>query len=64
MEDTQKTDKYDLSFIIPCYNAEKYIARSIDSVVNHPHNSFKIEIIVVNDGSTDNNRAFRRAELF
>ena len=54
MEDIQKADKYDLSFIIPCYNAEKYIARSIDSVVKHPHNSFKIEMIIVNDGSTDN----------
>lgn len=45
--------KVDLSIIIPCYNAEKYIARSLDSIVLEPQKKIKIEIIVVNDGSTD-----------
>ena len=57
MQDIQKVDQFDLSFIIPCYNAEKYIARSIDSIVKHTHNSFKIEIIVINDGSTDDSES-------
>lgn len=37
--------------IIPTYNSENYILRAIDSVVNDP---FVGEIIVVDDGSSDN----------
>ena len=41
-----------ISVIIPIYNVEEYLGQCLDSVVNQ---SFKdIEIICVNDGSTDN----------
>lgn len=40
-----------ISIIIPIYNAEKYIRRCILSVVNQSYRN--IEIILVNDGSTD-----------
>ncbi len=41
-----------ISFIIPCYNVEKYIERCVLSIINL--NEDKIEIIAINDGSTDN----------
>ena len=41
-----------ISIIIPVYNTEKYIEKCLDSVINQEMKDF--EIIVVNDGSTDN----------
>lgn len=41
-----------ISVIIPIFNAEKYISKCLESVVNQ---NFKhLEIICINDGSTDN----------
>lgn len=40
-----------ISIIIPVYNAEKFIAKCLDSVLNQSHQN--LEIILVNDGSTD-----------
>lgn len=41
-----------ISFIIPVYNAEKTLKRCLDSIVNA--NKREIEVICINDGSTDN----------
>lgn len=41
-----------ISFIVPVYNAEKTISRCLDSILNQIIKNF--EIIIVNDGSTDN----------
>lgn len=43
------------SFIVPVYNAEKYLGKCIDSMLAQTHPDF--EIILVNDGSTDNSQA-------
>lgn len=41
-----------VSVIIPMYNSEKTIKRTLNSVINQSYKNF--EVIIVNDGSTDN----------
>ena len=41
-----------LSVIIPVYNVEKYLSQALESVINQTFAD--IEIICINDGSTDN----------
>ena len=56
-----KTDNKDnkkdiiISFIIPCYNSAGYMGRCIDSCLNARDASDRFEIIIVDDGSTEDN---------
>mgnify|MGYP000128949315 CR=1 FL=1 len=41
-----------ISVVIPVYNGEKYISDTLDTIINQDYKN--IEVILVNDGSTDN----------
>lgn len=43
----------DLSIVVPAYNAEKTIKECVDSVISQV-TKYNYELIVINDGSTDN----------
>lgn len=48
-------DNLFFSIIVPAYNVEKYISECISSVLNQKFNSY--ELLIVNDGSTDNTKS-------
>ena len=55
MYDNESIEHPVVSLIIPVYNAEATLERCLDSVIaqSYPH----LEIIVINDGSTDRTKA-------
>ena len=49
-----------LSVAIPCYNSQEYVRHAIESLLPGKD---KIEIIVVNDGSTDDTQKIAEDEF-
>ena len=43
-----------VSIIVPVYNGEKYLERCLESIINQTYKN--IEIICINDGSTDESK--------
>ncbi len=53
MQASLENTEISISVIIPVFNGEKLIDRCLNSIV-HQNTSAKIEIIIIDDGSTDN----------
>ena len=43
-----------VSIIIPVYNSDKFIRKTLDSLYNQTYKNF--EVIVIDDGSTDDSK--------
>lgn len=50
-----------VSIIVPVYNSEKYIKKCIESIINQKYKN--IELIIIDDGSTDNSSSICRDYL-
>lgn len=51
MRNISEVKKMSLSLVLPCYNVMKYLPKCLDSIFKNDCND--IEIILVNDGSSD-----------
>ena len=51
-----------ISVIVPVYNVEKYLSKCLESILNQSFSQF--ELILVNDGSTDNSELIFNKYLY
>ena len=49
-----------ISIIVPCYNAEKYIKKCIETIKNQTYKN--LEVLLINDGSKDNTEKIIKKE--
>ena len=55
MENSKMNEKIWFSIIICCYNSEKYLKYTLESVINQ---SYKLwELIIIDDGSSDKTKS-------
>ena len=52
-QDPQPSTWPSVTFLVPAYNEEEYVEDCIESLLNQDYPSGKLEIIAINDGSTD-----------
>ena len=53
--------KYLVSVVVPVYNVEKYIDLCIGSLLNQTLSFDKMQVLLINDGSTDSSEALCKA---
>jgi glycosyltransferase EpsJ len=52
VKNTHSSDKELVSIIVPVYNSEKYLHLCVESIINQSYKN--IELLLIDDGSTDN----------
>lgn len=52
------------SVIIPCYNSQDYIRNALQSIVNTTYPLSKIEVLIIDDGSSDPKDFYKSIENF
>ena len=57
MQDHHHNEPVTLSIVIPCFNEEKTLATCLERVLNIEDDMLKLEIIIVDDGSSDGSYA-------
>lgn len=55
-------EKNKISIIIPVYNGSNYLKKAIESAINQTYKN--IEILIINDGSTDNGKTEKIAKSY
>ena len=58
---TNKKNDIFFSIIICCYNSQKYISETIESILKQTHKNY--EVVLINDGSTDNTASIMSNEM-
>lgn len=49
-------EKYKISIIVPVFNAENFLRRTLGSIVNQSIGIDNLEVIIINDSSTDKSK--------
>ncbi len=53
----KRRDDYKVTIVMPVFNAEKTVKKTIDSIINQTFHFENIELIIVDDASTDRSRS-------
>jgi len=53
MDNHLNNEKSKLSIVIPCFNEEMTLEKCVESVLTVANESLCLEVIIVDDGSTD-----------
>ncbi len=54
VKDPLPDDLKDVTFLVPAYNEEEYVGKTIEALLDLDYPEEKLEIIAINDGSEDN----------
>ena len=60
-DETRTAEKPTVSIVIPSYNHRLYVEQAVESAVGQSDDGFSLEVLVVDDGSTDGSAQWLQA---